>query len=298
MSLYKKKEDDLASAFTHLVDDSSSDESTVEVSEDQHPEEEVKSEPVAVTPVPRPCEANNRVVDISDDNDDESDCIILEDEVSQVDPIYRLSTRRKEYFRNATRKKRAPPIITPINQSGGDTSFNDDYEFNLKITLAGSYRQFRTTYRTKLQDSLQDLIDELKFRGKTLWLTFEDDDKLISLEESPHSLNLTPGTILNAIEISPEKMSSENKSKPIVVDDVDPDTIKVKLQDGHRKHIKEFTINKDDPIVRLKEFWSQEYGIDISLIKLCFDGDVLANNTTPEEADIDDGCVLDVLVTK
>ena len=74
--------------------------------------------------------------------------------------------------------------------------------------------------------------------------------------------------------------------------------LKLKLQDGHRKHNKELSISKCDTVVRIKEFWSKEYNLDISAIKLCFDGDLLCDEATLEECDIDDGCLIDVMVTQ
>lgn len=169
-----------------------------------------------------------------------------------------------------------------------DVSLDEDYEFNLKIRISGMFKQFPTTYKTKLSQALKTINSELGRRGKTLIVISRDGDQ-IPLDESPQSLGLTPGSILDAFE------ATDTTTEVLTID---ADDITVKLQDGHRKHLKEYTCDKSEPVLELKKQYAKDFDIDIASMKLSFDGDIIDDNATLEELDIDDGCVIDVIVCR
>lgn len=190
-----------------------------------------------------------------------------------------------EEISNPGQASKKPVTEAPI-QIDFESIDLDDYDFNLKLTLAGCYKQFKTTYKTKLRVALDSLISEVKAQGKNLTLCMNNET--VSLEETPYSLSLTSATILKAIEIQcPSAKSSV----------CDPNIINIKLQDGNRKHTREFKINKHEPIVTLKELYAKEFNIDsTSRIKLMFDGDMVEDSDLPVDLEIEDDCVLDVMV--
>lgn len=172
-----------------------------------------------------------------------------------------------------------------INQLANISQDLDDRHFTLKLTLSGLTMQFKTTYKTSLEVALSELINDLRAQDKDLIITH--NCKEIPLSESAYTLNLSSGVILGAIEVSTDK-----KTKPTAND---PNEITVKLQDGNRKHTKEFKLNKTDPVSVLKQQYRQVFSLSESeQIKLIFDGDVLEDDSTPEELEIENDCVLDV----
>lgn len=174
----------------------------------------------------------------------------------------------------------------------------EDYDFTLKLTMAGIYRQYQTTYRASLADTLKPLLDDLKTKDKGLKLFC--NDLPISLDKSPSTLALKPGTILHAIEIPLALGSATNecdKQEDTVEDnDAQSNTLTLKLQDGNRKHTKDFRIKSSEPLCKLKSDYARALNLDASVkIKLLFDGDQIDDESTAEDLDIEDGFALDVL---
>lgn len=165
-----------------------------------------------------------------------------------------------------------------ISIDGGDN------EFNLKLIIAGSYQQFPTTYKTKLCQALKCLLDDLRQKGRSLVITHQSEE--ISLEETPQSLKLTPGIILKAIEVTDTEGTNVN-----------PDAIRLTLQDGNKRHTKEFSVIKTDPFSKLKQSYMEEFKLDqTQRVKFLFDGDIVDDESTPEELEVEDGCVIDVMI--
>lgn len=171
-----------------------------------------------------------------------------------------------------------------VSQSSLD---NDDRDFNLKLIIVGQCRRFPTTYATTLQESLKSLLEDLTKINKSLVVTVNGDP--VPLSESPRSLGLTTASILHAVEVS-ETFNQPNQM-------ANPNEIILKLQDGNRKHTKEFKIMKNEPILELKKLYAAEFGIkDTGTIKLSFDGDIVSNETTPADLEMESGETFDVIL--
>lgn len=189
------------------------------------------------------------------------------------------------------------------DEASADTSFFEDYNFNLKLNRCGRYERYTMMYKSKICDTLKDLIDELARSNKSLVLT--RDGESVPLDSSPHSLALTPGEVLDAIEVQPDRLntSPDLVTEPIHMGDKtsstqqngDPNKITLKLQDGNRKHSKEILVALDEPLSRLKQEYAVEFGLDLATVKLSFDGDIVGDQDTASSLDMEDGCVLDVL---
>lgn len=55
-------------------------------------------------------------------------------------------------------------------------------------------------------------------------------------------------------------------------------------------------MSKYQSLAWLKEQYAKAFNIDLTRMKLCFDGDPVEDEDTPESLDIEDGCVIDVMI--
>lgn len=332
MSLFKEKDDIIVSAFRAFDSDSEddvSDETLSQIHNDSTEKFEISiDEEEPLEKRPRFDVNGDQLENFSNNalnNWQQSppiECINIDDDsserielISEQRKSGRNSKKRRTRARRKSKAKQPPnnlPIEPPITISSDEDEQltapalqnhsiildNDlkpaemsqdleDRNFTLKLSLSGAYKQFRTTYKTRLCDTLRDLVNELQSQGKDLIITY--DYKTLELNESPHSLNLSSGVILEAIEVVSGESASSRMSNP--------DEITIKVQDGNRKHTKQFRINKKEPICHLKEKYREEFKLsDTNTIKLTFDGDLLDDESTPEELDIEDDCIIDVMV--
>lgn len=300
MDYFEQKDAQMRQAFSHLVQDSSDEEIDEEDGEPTSSINDADDQKPVVLDGDAKDQPSETVVGIS--MTDEDDVQIVADDNDDIQFIgshtpNQLKTRRGTYRRDSAATGLTPstPIMTTPKSNPSRFSIEEE-EFNLKLMISGRFTSIETTYNTKLGVALKSLILDLERRGRMIVITGSDDQP-ISLDETPKSLSLESGSLLNAIEAKiPTPFCA---TKPTVVEEViNPDMLKLKLQDGHRKHVKEYTINKCDPVLKLKELWSKEYDLDVASIRLCFDGDMLSDEATPEDSDIEDGCVIDVMITQ
>lgn len=110
---------------------------------------------------------------------------------------------------------------------------------------------------------------------------------------------LTPPPPLESLVVEEDiiNISSSEDEAQEPDNNADSSNLKLKLQDGHRKHLKEYEISKFARIINLKKMYADDFGIDLNSMKLWFDGDPVDDDETPESLDIEDGCVLDVMIT-
>lgn len=224
--------------------------------------------------------------------------ITLDEELAcEPESENRPRTRRQCRLESLNRSKsKKPELINistdPVNETIPPANLSqDDFEYKLKLVISGIYRQFKTTYKTPLNEALREVIDELKASNKKLLITSETSP--ISLEETPHSLKLTPGSILKAIEVA----SSLGASKISSTLASNPDEITVKMQDGNRRHLKEFRTNIYEPLINLKQAYARDFNIEpLESIRLFFDGDEVEDEMTPKELDMEDENVIDVVI--
>jgi len=314
MSLFKEKDDYITEAFKSIFDQDSEEECADQTSKLSTPEagagsssEDVPSPKKlkldTTDPVTTSIETEHTVVSLGSDSN-VVECINLDsdDDDHEINPPSKVSHQCKdptqddhiitiESDEESSIQGNTDTFESSFDQNSdfkpSNISFDlDDRDFNLKIILAGNLKQYRTTYRTKLCDCLQELLMELKSHGKTLVVTFHQAE--VSLSGSPCSLKMGSGDILNAIEVP---------CQPSM--DVNVNEITVKLQDGNKKHTKEFKIDKHKPLLELKKLYAKQFNLEsIDNIKLLFDGDIADDESTADELEIEDGCVLDVKVTE
>lgn len=161
-------------------------------------------------------------------------------------------------------------------------------EINLKLTIGGKYYQYESTYQQTFAKTFEPIINDLKRQNKCLILTVED--KHISLQDSPQSVNLHAGSIIKGFDVA-------EKNEDPVAQPRSSNEVLLKIQDGNRKHTRQYLIQKTEAMSKLKELYGKDIGIeDIGQIRLCFDGDIVDDDQTPEELDMEDDCVVDALI--
>lgn len=299
MSIFKNKDDFITSAFKSQFNsdsDSSDDESEDRVGKSLDDTDDTQN-------------SASKRIKISDDEciDELADlpkgsCVAIERAEHNQEPVEYHDVDDNDSSIITLSDDEPPKTCTSINiissQSVDDDeettiyAFDEsDRDYNLKLMISGEFRKFQTTYGTKLRLALKDLLDEIRERKKRLIIRSNDESQTISLEESPFSLGLTPATILYAIEVGGV---DDDCSEP--PQETDENMISIKLQDGNRKHTKEYRINKTEPLKLLKELYAKDYDIScVDDIKLSFDGDIIESDDTAIDLDIDDGCIIDVI---
>lgn len=302
MSIFKEKDDDfkkILKSHLNLDDDSSESEHDEAISQSpktsNQDEEALEHENNRLVPSPNKrtkieiksldnAEKEVELISCSP-NDEIVDCTGEDDEVITIDSD---EDDVKETSLYKTQELATQEEYSSIDLNVTDT---DDY-FNLKMTIAGQYKQFKTTYNTPLFETLQELLADLKNQNKSLVLTLRDVP--IDLSQSPKSIGLDVGTILRG---TPVLGATEDAPSVPMETSLDPDEITLKVQDGNLRHTKEFRIKKDAQFISLKENYARQFNIeDTEKLTLMFDGDEIADNETPESLDIEDGFMIDIKI--
>lgn len=319
MSLFKEKDDLIKSAFQHLEQDSDEDEEE-EACEENSLSDSVSTE--SPTKIAEPSHVSHRHADINkgeinssqdDPAEEDLEVFCIEDGSSENDCIYLDGTG----YTNApaptsTLRRQIPPADQIIDLSSDDdiveetpTKSNqiltqntslEDRKYILKLTIAGCYKQYNTTYRASLANALESLLDDLAQKDRKLKLFH--NDKEVSLSMSPMVLDLRPGTILRAIDVplTGDPVESEREEE-INMDSDFTDALTIKLQDGNRKHTKDFKILPNEPLSKLKIDYAREFNLNsASSIKLFFDGDEIEDESTAEDVELEDGYAIDVVI--
>lgn len=141
----------------------------------------------------------------------------------------------------------------------------------------------------------QPLVIELDDSPEVTVLSSGSTTPFATPDLSPH-----PGEECVTLYSSPSPSPSparRHDEKEEQEEEEDSDIITLKLQDGNRKHLKEFQISKYQSLKRLKELYAKAFDIDLTRMKLRFDGDPVEDEDTPESLDIEDGCVIDVMIS-
>lgn len=308
MSLFKESDLKFKQIFANIIDSDESDDEQPAQSQPTEPSDTDSAKPEQHEEKPNlqdlrvdkdhaveriDCQSAGEIITIlSDDEDHDSD-----------DDILILEPPKPVKLINRAKKTGKPILISESLQSASkldglkeimSESISDE-DYNLHIMLPGDiYRKIPVTYGIRLKDALSELISEAAARDRSLVVTDDDSGERLDLDETPKSLGFTPGKILNVIEVQNLSKEQSDKEEPDVVD---PDVIRLKLQDGHRKHVREFNINKSDPLMNLKGMWIQEFDLGDAQIKLSFDGEIISEDATPEDLDMEAGDVVDVIVS-
>ena len=123
----------------------------------------------------------------------------------------------------------------------------------------------------------------------------DDDEGYARLSESRESLEID--NIIDARKASPSPSSFNTFSSVPEPACVNMNKVTLKFQDGNMRNTRELEAYLDRPILELKREYARICNIhDVDSIVLSFDGELLSDSATPEELEIEDECVLDVLV--
>lgn len=325
MSIFKEKDDYITNAlknqFDYDSDEDESDDGDGKISEINNTntstkEAEHESECHDVTSsdkvVKKPKLAIQDCISLSNDDDSDDDCIVIDDkEIAESDRQnnhFYTSLDSSTYITLDEGACKKVPDGNHKQDATGDQSESigtilppqvnesqEDYDFTLHLNITGTHRKFQTTYNTPLCDALRDVLNELEACNKTLIITSKTSSS-ISFDATPKSLNLQPGSILEAIEVASSLGTSKVSSS--TVNPPNPDEIRVKMQDGNLRHQRELKTSINDPLIKLKEAYAKDLNIEsIENIKLYFDGDRIADEMTPGELGMEDGDAIDVVIS-
>lgn len=328
MSIFKEKDDLLTKAFQNLDDEDSDDYSDTErETESKHRHEdsllnesptikklkldpknsiEEEDEKQKDNSPPEPTESQHECINLdsgdsssfqdsseivissSNDNDDcdeTTDCEDAEDEQNDSSNVITENNNNN---------------ISSLNQSGLNISQDyDDRQYKIRFRHFGNYSTVATTYKTKLSVAFGDVLNKLQAKGRTLVFGKTPKGQKITFDDSPYSLGLAPGDILDAIEIAIDAEYTPQATKTNVTHTTDdPNSLKATLQDGNRKNTKELRIMKDQRFLELKENYAKLVNVDADRISFSFDGELIDDDSTPNDLDIDDEFVIDVVVAK
>lgn len=271
MSLFKENDEALLNALRNQLDSNSESESenSVQGNEATHSkdidstqtEQEVNSKP-----------------DIVEFDDDDSDLEVIVDLTADPD---------EEYIEDKPQDNTFSSSMIAVDDEEPTAPESEEYDFTLNFRLDGTdFQRIVTSNKTPLREALKSVIEKLEAEGKGLMIYSEDI--ALPLDQSPESLNLRPGTILNALSSSSAHIPPNNTD----------DFITIKVQDGNRKHgIQSFKINPKEPISSFKQLYAKEMGLhSTQKITLLFDGDPIGDDSTPEDVELEDDCIVDVIV--
>lgn len=293
MSLFKEKDDIIKFAFKQFGDDSESEECEMDSELDRVSDCQVDGK----LNCKEDCEVTGEVIDKVDD---EVECVVDCDDDSD-EPISVSSTKQAPDVIDISSDEDDILDVTPQKPSRVLQQHNtsiEDHDFTLKFTMAGKYQKCQTNYGSSFAEALKSILDDLNTKGKSLKLFSKDQE--VSLEETPKSLGLRPGSILQAIEVPLHSEPVERVEDLLVEDGDSPDSnaLTIKLQDGNRKHTKDIRIVKSEPLCKLKSVYATTFSLESTEnIKLFFDGDEIDDESTAEDLELEDGFAVDVVVT-
>lgn len=271
MSLFKDNDEALLNALRNQFDNDSDSEEENNVQVD----EATNFEDINSTQTEQEVHSKPDIVEFADDGPDLEDIIDL-----TADPD-------EEYIEEKPQDNTLSLSMITVDEEQPTAPESEEYDFTLNFRLDGTdFQRIVTSNKTPLRDAMKSVIEKLAAEGKGLMIYSEDI--ALPLDQSPESLNLRPGTILNALSALTAHIPSCETGEFITI----------KVQDGNRKHgVHSFRINPKEPIVKLKHLYAKELGLDSTQkITLLFDGDPVGDDSTPEDVELEDDCVVDVIV--
>ena len=153
-----------------------------------------------------------------------------------------------------------------------------------------------------LQDSGDDSVAILEEDDEPLILEQPSSPEII--ENDAIRIENNPETLHDIITFSDEEDGDKetNIADNTQHSDDDDDDIRCfssefisfTLQDGNRKNTREIQFSKTDKMFKWKQKYAIELNYKVDEIRLCFDGEVIDDDATPEEADLENGFRIDV----
>lgn len=181
---------------------------------------------------------------------------------------------------------------------------NDDYDDDIRVTDADVANRdvivkfsrncevFKISMRMKqpFVTILSELSKMWAIPERKLLLSLNDNT--ITPEDTPYSISLSVCDIINCGMVQ----STETEAAAAPSEVSDPDKLTLKFQSKDQKRKIEISVKKQTPILYLKKKYSEQTQVDVGKVVFKFDGDVLNDDDTPEELELEDGYCIDVLV--
>lgn len=175
--------------------------------------------------------------------------------------------------------------VSEYNTSCQDGVSFQDYVYTLKMYYNFKIYKFDMTYNTSLSVALKDLTDKLSKQANSIILQHKGEP--VPSEATPASLKLCVTDILEACDYNCNNSSQAQKH---------PDQLELILQDGRSKKATTYNFFKDQPFSELKQLYAERASVDLHRVHLQFDGDLVEDEQTPNELELEDGDVIDVQI--
>ena len=197
----------------------------------------------------------------------------------------------------STSTKRTTNRMQNLNSSFDATEYELPSSFNfvkttrIKFRYKGTYHgiPFKTTDR--FRDKFEEISQELSIDTTRMILMF--DNKTISFEETPESLNIGICDIIDVFD----KKEDEN----LVEDKEDPNLFKLKFRDCEsRKRIQDvlLTMNRYDTFEAVFRKYADLKELNFNKIIFEFDGEHMTANQKPDDLDMESDSLIDVKMKK
>lgn len=166
---------------------------------------------------------------------------------------------------------------------------------SLKIQWASTINKYTLRRHQKFSTILKTIAEDNDTEVKNIVLN--TDDRLISHDDTPASINYTITQFIYGRIVDPSKEVS------VDVDIFAPkkkkkNVIEVKIQSATMKKPILIEINKKESLKILAIKCAEELNVKPSAIQLTFDGDELNLNQTPDDLDMEGGEILDLKICK
>lgn len=187
------------------------------------------------------------------------------------------------------------------------TSIDDNQlELIVKIKYLASIHRLKMKLNERFCDRFDEIGQLLKV-PEPHKLRFFAHSQPFSADQTPQALNLTVCDFVECVLSNsfnkqpqqPDSTSSSNNeatNKPAMED---PDMLELKLRDSkaHKKQqITLIKLNKFEPFSSLFKEYAELKQIDLKQLRFEFDGEVLEDDQTPTDLDMEDESLIDVIV--
>lgn len=115
----------------------------------------------------------------------------------------------------------------------------------------------------------------------------------LNLEKSSADNLLINNDTINFIAKVKETYDENENNNDI---DEDPNKIILKVRIQNEKEPVKYRVQRTDPLSKIANIIAKNYNVDVSKVIIVFDGEKLSHSSTPEDNDLEDEDLLDVII--
>ncbi|RWS13745.1 NFATC2-interacting protein-like protein [Dinothrombium tinctorium] len=188
-----------------------------------------------------------------------------------------------------------------IIEERGDPKTSHSLLSEIKFNFHGKIRKVQISSNEKIYNKLDMIAEQFKI-DDPLSLAICFNNKLVSMDATPKSLNLTVADILDCI-IKQASFTSADNSHSSQYEKVsqikDPNIVSIKFRNNKSsKNSKPITLNalKAKELQNVMLEYAEIVEIEVKKLNFYFDGEKLNGNETPEDLEMEDGNLIDVVI--